>query len=312
LTNGVHTIFWIVTGTGSSGAAGIGSRFFTVSNGTQASVRASNVIESRATLDVPRAVALRLSSPNTLPAEVAAAPVSATAIRGRRGFDLERPLRDYFPSRGWIDVQAEELDRVELHLAGAGPHQYAGYLRTSNGLAPLPVGSTLDPATGVYTWMPGVGFHGAYELIFVNWSNGHAASRQDVRITLNPKGSNRVGPQTIIDVPAHLTRADQAFVVAGWAADLDSGVDSGVGMVHVWAYPVDAAGNRLDPIFIGPAAYGLARPDVAEIFGDRYRNSGYGIVVNTLPPGTFDLAVFAYSTVVNDFTPARVVRVVVR
>ena len=312
LTNGVHTIFWIVTGTGSSGAAGIGSRFFTVSNGTPASVRASNVIESRATLDVPRAVASRLSSPNTLPAEVAAAPVSATAIRGRRGFDLERPLRDYFPSRGWIDVQAEELDRVELHLAGAGSHQYAGYLRTSNGLAPLPVGSTLDPATGVYTWMPGVGFHGAYELTFVDWSNGHAASRQDVRLTLNAKGSNRVGPQTTVDVPTPGARADGTFVVAGWAADLDSAVDSGVSSVQVWAYPLDDSGNRLAPVLIGPATYGLARPDVAEIYGNRFRNSGYGIVVNTLPPGAYDIAVFGYSTVVNSFTPARVARVVVR
>jgi len=239
------------------------------------------------------------------------APIDLGPIRGRRGFDLARPLQDYHSSSGRIDVQAEELDRIELHLAGA-PQEYSGYLRTASGLQPLPIGSSLDESTGVFTWTPGVGFYGKYELTFVRWRNRQAVSRQDVRITLNAKGSNRVGPQTIVDVPAHLTRADQTFVVAGWAADLDSGVDSGVGTVHVWAYPVDASGNRLDPIFIGHAAYGFARPDVAEIFGDRFKNSGYGIVVNTLPPGTYDLAVFAYSTVVNNFTPARVVRVVVR
>lgn len=86
----------------------------------------------------------------------------------------------------------------------------------------------------------------------------------------------------------------------------------GVNTVHVWAYPVDARGNRLDPIFIGPAIYGGARPDVAAVYGDRFGNSGYGIIVNGLPPGTYDITVFAYSTVVNAFTAASVVRISVR
>jgi len=80
----------------------------------------------------------------------------------------------------------------------------------------------------------------------------------------------------------------------------------------VWAYPLDAKGNRLDPIFIGPAIYGGARPDVASVYGDRFGDSGYGIIVNGLSPGTYDIAVFAYSTVVNNFTSATVVRVTTR
>jgi hypothetical protein len=82
--------------------------------------------------------------------------------------------------------------------------------------------------------------------------------------------------------------------------------------VHVWAYPVDTSGKALDPIFLGQAFYGGARPDVGAVYGDRFGTSGYGIIVNSLPPGTYDLAVFAYSTVVNNFTPAKVVRVVVK
>jgi hypothetical protein len=58
--------------------------------------------------------------------------------------------------------------------------------------------------------------------------------------------------------------------------------------------------------------YGGARPDVGAVYGDRFAGSGYGIHVTGLPPGTYDIAVFAFSTVVNDFTPARVVRVVVQ
>jgi hypothetical protein len=243
---------------------------------------------------------------------VAAAPLDFGAVQGRRGYDLNSAPHTYTPSSGHINVQAEELDRIELRLSDTSSHQYTGYLHTSSGLRPLPVGSTLNASTGAFTWMPGVGFYGAYDLTFVRWSSGHAVARQDVRITLNAKGSNRVGSQTIVDAPGENALVGSPFYVGGWAADLDSAVDSGVSTVHVWAYPVDAGGNRLDPIFLGPANYGGGRPDVAAVYGARFGTSGYGIVVSTLPPGTYDLAVFAYSTVENTFTPARVVRVTVR
>jgi hypothetical protein len=75
---------------------------------------------------------------------------------------------------------------------------------------------------------------------------------------------------------------------------------------------VDEQGNRLDPIFLGPASYGGARPDVGAVYGDRFANSGYGLIVSSLPPGTYDIAVFSFSTVLNNFTPAKVVRITVR
>jgi len=155
LTNGVHTIFWLVTGTGGSGTSGIGSRFFTVSNGSElldpgasptvASASTSSVvIASNRTLDIPRTAAARVASTESLDAEIAAAPLDSSPVRGRRGFDLDRALQTYTSGSGGIDVQAEELDRIELHLSGAPNHQYSGYLRTPAGLRPLPVGSALN------------------------------------------------------------------------------------------------------------------------------------------------------------------------
>lgn len=313
--NGLHTYAWIVTDTAAH-SAGVGSRFIGISNGSLMldpnALQPSNVITASNVLEAPHGAALRIgASRSALLAEADRATPDLTTIQGRRGFDLERALQAYPAVGDRIDVQAEELDRVELHLSATSVNQYTGYLRAAGRLAPLPIGSHLDTSTGEFTWMPGVGFYGVYDFVFVRWTNGVAAARQDVRITLNAKGSNRVGPQTIIDAPSAGTQVRSAFSVGGWAADLDSAVDTGVSAVHVWAYPIDASGKHGDPTFIGPAIYGGSRRDVAAVYGDRFADSAYGISVDVLPPGTYDIAVFAYSTVVNNFTPAKVVRITV-
>jgi hypothetical protein len=138
LTNGVHTIFWLVTGTGNTGTSGIGSRFFIVSNGslqsdsrmTAAGTGSASVIAASTTLDVPRSAAARIASASTLEQQIAAAPVDLSRVQGRRGFDLNRALQTYEPSAGRIEVPAEELDRIELPLKDTPQHHYSGYLRT--------------------------------------------------------------------------------------------------------------------------------------------------------------------------------------
>jgi hypothetical protein len=112
----------------------------------------------------------------------------------------------------------------------------------------------------------------------------------------------------MIDTPSAELVADGPFVVAGWAIDLDADIGTGVDTLHVWAYPLGGA----DPIFVGATEYGGDRPDVGAIFGDRFRQSGYGLVVDGLQAGRYDLAVFAWSTAANRFVPAKVVRVTVR
>ena len=162
-----------------------------------------------------------------------------------------------------------------------------------------------------FTWQPGVGFINSYDLVFVRRNGGVPVARQEVRVVINAKGSNRVGPQVVIDFPVagpEPAPDTQPLLVAGWAIDTDAAAGTGVDTVHVWAYPTDG-GN---PLFLGAAAYGGRRPDVSAIYGARFRDSGYGLFVDALPPGSYDLAVFAWSTVTWDFVPARVVRVTVR
>jgi hypothetical protein len=205
-------------------------------------------------------------------------------------------------------VHGEELDRFELRLSETDGAHYTGYLRVGSELHALPIGSRLDPTTGVFTWAPGVGFVHSYDLVFVRRTDGQAVARREVRFILNPKGSNRLGPQVFIDTPTANATVGRAFSIGGWAIDLDDRVGTGIDTLHVWAYP--ARGG--DPIFVGSTEYGGARPDVATIYGDRFTNSGYGIVVDSLPPGQYDLAVFAWSTAKDGFVPAKVVRVTVR
>jgi hypothetical protein len=282
LANGVHSIAWVVQDDHGI-AQGIGSRFFRVFNSGSALVAAPAVMAASHTV--------------SLEDEVASAEADPTGVEGRRGFSLTTPFRHYAAGGGRVVFHGEELDRIELQTNGAT----AGYLWSGSSLRPLPIGSSLNGAA-TFVWQPGPGFVGAYDLSFVRHEGGRVM-RQDVRIVLHPKASNRVGPQLVVDVAGP--------IVAGWAADLDSSVDTGIDTIHVWAYPVTANGHG-DPVWVNVAAYGGRRPDVAGVYGDQFLYSGYGVQVNTLPPGTYDIALFPHSSVTHDFFPATVVRVVVR
>ena len=210
-------------------------------------------------------------------------------------------------------MQGEELDRFELQLGQEDGSALSGYLRAGEALTALPVGASLDRSTGTFTWQPGVGFAGPYDLVVVRRQQGRAVSRHEVQIILHPKGSNRVGPQVVIDTPVtdDELSAGEPLVLGGWALDLDDGVGTGVSTVHAWAYPVTEHGHDA-PVFLGVAAYGGRRPDVGAIFGERFADGGFHLVTPGLAPGTYDVAVFAWSTARGVFVPARVVRVTVR
>ena len=66
------------------------------------------------------------------------------------------------------------------------------------------------------------------------------------------------------------------------------------------------------PIFVGTAFTGGERPDVSAVHGAQFRESGFGLIVQGLPAGLYDLAVFPYSNVLSGFAPASVVRIHVR
>jgi hypothetical protein len=112
-----------------------------------------------------------------------------------------------------------------------------------------------------------------------------------------------------LDMPgANSTVPGEGFEIGGWAVDLGAPSGTGVDIVHAWAFP--AAGGA--PIFVGAARYGSPRPDVGAAAGSsQFNNSGFNLI-GALAAGTYDLHVFAHSTVTGTFNNERSVRIAVR
>jgi hypothetical protein len=178
--------------------------------------------------------------------------------RGRLELALADTRFAHFP-----DNWSEEIDRFELQLGEHLGEPYTGYVRVGEELNPLPVGSRLDSQTGAFTWSPGVGFVGTYDLVFVRSLGERPLARREVRFILQPKGSGHIGTQVAIDAPQSQQDLTLPFILSGWAADLDPAVGTGIETLHVWAYSL-SGGLRCSSEQRRMAACGwMSRPSTA-------------------------------------------------
>lgn len=111
----------------------------------------------------------------------------------------------------------------------------------------------------------------------------------------------------VVDTPKPSAMVSRTFDVGGWTVDTRASSGRGVDAVQIWAYPV--AGGA--PLFVGTPAQ-TPRPDVAAVVGRQFLNSGFLLGGATLPLGTYDLVIFAHSTVTGAFDSGKVVRITVR
>lgn len=278
LANGVHTIAWGLTDD-QGAAAGIGSRYFTVVNGsgplTEAPASTAGlVIAGNALADTPPALTA----------------VDPETVRRYRIAQLERLV-------------------VDLGDGARSGVVYRGYEIVDDRLVALPVGSHLDARTGEFAWAPGLAFGGTHRLVFVRREDSDERQiRIDVTIDAERADAGRQARVTI-DTPPAGAEVGQPFTVAGWAIDpAGPRTGTGIDVLHVWAHPVDGGAPR----FLGVAAYGGKRPDVAAAFGARFLESGFGVNVADLPAGTYDVVVYGFSKATGGFSVTGSVRVTVR
>jgi len=209
--NGVHTIYWVATD--DQGAAdGIGSRYFNILN-TGGAAPAANLGHCE-----PLGVAIRLeessralrgiSSAFATVEETLSIPLSFSPLSVKRGFNRDAPPEMLNPDNYGtyhIDIKEVELLRISLNpdrapednppsspfRKGGEEGRYTGYLLVGGELRPLPIGSTLDPHTGTFSWLPGPGFSGRYDLVFVQRDRFGAPHRIPVAILIEPKFGKR-------------------------------------------------------------------------------------------------------------------------
>jgi hypothetical protein len=126
---------------------------------------------------------------------------------------------------------------------------------------------------------------------------------QSARIAVRPPVSV---PRMAVDFPTSGLTQSMNLTITGWAVDLAGGSGTGVDAVHVWAYPV--AGGA--PIFVGVAAYGFGRADVAAAFSSaRFMGSGFALQGQLPQAGDYNLVVFAHSALTRTFNNVAVVRI---
>ncbi len=162
--NGVHTIAWSVTDNAGN-TDGVGSRYFSIQNTggvTGSSAAFSPGIVSHIPVD----------------------PSLEKPIRFKTGYENENitPRGIYPENNGVIYLKIKELERMVIHL----DRYHTGYMVVNGEPRLLPVGSNMNPKTGVFSWQPGPGFLGEYEFVFLGLDRMGKIVKRDVYITIEP------------------------------------------------------------------------------------------------------------------------------
>jgi len=192
--NGVHTIHWVATDDGGR-IDGIGSRYFNIFNtgaasephksGNKNSFHSPDSPTGRMTDSMDHREAWSdgsLSQAESLSNFL----LSFDPVAVKRGFDQAVPFEIVSPDNyGTIRLDIREVERLEVDIGkGKG---FRGYLIVGGERRPLPIGSTLDPKRGLFSWMPGPGFFGAYDLIFLKDEDLRMTRRISIRVLIKPK-----------------------------------------------------------------------------------------------------------------------------
>jgi hypothetical protein len=244
-------------------------------------------------------------SPNAAPAP------SGTVV------NLDEPVSFSTVNR-WLSVAGWAIDMRATTGTGVDLVQVLAYPNPGSGQQPImlgnaQIGRVRDDVASAFrnSRFRTAGFHidvmgvqpGVYDIVTLarNTVNGAVDTARVKRVTIDP------AVLITVDAPSTPSTVRSPFTITGWTLDRRSTSGTGVDVLHVWAFPTSGAA----PIFLRAAPSGQSRPDVAAVYGSRYRNSGFTIPV-TLAPGTYDIVVYPRSTVTGAFENIRILRLTVR
>jgi hypothetical protein len=89
----------------------------------------------------------------------------------------------------------------------------------------------------------------------------------------------------------------QPIYVTGWAIDSRASAGTGVDSVAVYAYP--ASGN---PVLLGQAVLGQARPEIAAAYGAQFSPAGFVLrAAVVVPAGSYTVVAYAHSALTGEF-----------
>ncbi len=176
--NALHSIRWVATDSG--GAVGnTGTSWFRVQNTPSGAVLASTSSLTMKTAGSEAAACGSLSDLAGIPQDY------KSPLLRKTGFGEAQAFAPAFPDdQGVVEAVMEEDGLVEIRLGVTG--SVKGYMVVGDELRPLPAGGTLDPVNGTFSWMPGPGFLGRYDMVFVGDSADGFPVKRRVAIRVEP------------------------------------------------------------------------------------------------------------------------------
>jgi hypothetical protein len=190
LANGTHTISWVVSDN-LGNTEGIGSRFFTVQNGAGALTAAGT-----AAVTVAQASAASAGEALGQTAEaIAEVPPDYSMAEVKKVESDDQTPQLVFPEwSGEIRLRTREAEQIEVKLGSQfddSKANYEGYIVVGGRMRPLPVGASLNTATGLFSWQPGPGFLGRYEFVFLRTNEAGIKTRIPVFVRITPRHAER-------------------------------------------------------------------------------------------------------------------------
>jgi hypothetical protein len=215
-----------------------------------------------------------------------------------------------------LSVDANEVSGTVLLVGHDKLSVEIGGVEVSGAGAPLSAGEPLSGSGGGGNHLPKVSSNPLRREWLVVAARDFARPIAQRVYTSTPGGGQPPPPppppppptapdtRLFLDTPTNSgTVAGPMITLSGWALDVNAPTGNGVDAVHAYAFPVTGG-----EIFLGSATF-VPRLDVASHFGQsRFSNSGF-VLTNWLPPGVYNVGVYARSTVTGTFNTVWVVQI---